>query len=311
VLPTANRALFEPGGGPRFYVGTVGKTWAAGAFGCTRSDGWQMHEGLDIRSLERDSKGESIDPILAVADGTVKYVNRSAGRSNYGLYAILEHQIEGVRLYSLYAHLSSFVSGLKPGQAVRAGDRIGTMGRTANTRQGISRERAHLHLELAVMVTDRFEVWHRQYYAGQKNYHGVWHGINFLAIDAGRLFLDQERQGNNFSLQRFLQSQPVLFRVLVRDSDFPFLRHNPGLVSPPTPGLSGRVAGYELHLNYNGVPIKAIPRGADAFPSNARVRLLEVNAAEYRRNPCRKLVRQRGKWELTNSGSRLLEMLLF
>ena len=48
-LPTANRALFEKGGEERFFVGTVGKPWTSGTFGCVRSDGWQMHEGLDIR----------------------------------------------------------------------------------------------------------------------------------------------------------------------------------------------------------------------------------------------------------------------
>src|SRR3982750_3894665 len=53
-LPTANHALFEKGGEERFFVGTVGKPWTTGTFGCVRSDGHQLHEGLDIRSLQRD-----------------------------------------------------------------------------------------------------------------------------------------------------------------------------------------------------------------------------------------------------------------
>ena len=48
-LPTANHALFDAGGEERFFVGTVGKPWTTGTFGCVRSGGWQMHEGLDIR----------------------------------------------------------------------------------------------------------------------------------------------------------------------------------------------------------------------------------------------------------------------
>src|SRR5574339_256066 len=75
-LPTANQALFDrDGGGERFFVGTVGKPWTSGTFGCVRSDGWQLHEGLDIRCLQRDKRGEPIDPVLAAADGTVAYVN--------------------------------------------------------------------------------------------------------------------------------------------------------------------------------------------------------------------------------------------
>ena len=64
-LPTANRALFEPGGEERYFVGTVNKPWASGTFGCVRSGGWQMHEGLDVRCLQRDRQGEPIDPVLA------------------------------------------------------------------------------------------------------------------------------------------------------------------------------------------------------------------------------------------------------
>jgi len=38
-LPTANRALFDKGGEERFFVGTVGKPWTSGCFGCVRSEG--------------------------------------------------------------------------------------------------------------------------------------------------------------------------------------------------------------------------------------------------------------------------------
>ena len=50
-LPTANHALFESGGGERFFVGTTGNSWESGCFGCVRSEGGKMHEGLDIRCL--------------------------------------------------------------------------------------------------------------------------------------------------------------------------------------------------------------------------------------------------------------------
>src|ERR1044072_6251338 len=64
-FPTANRFLFEPGAEENFFVGTVGKPWTSGCFGCVRTDGWQMHEGLDIRCLQRDKRGEPIDAGLA------------------------------------------------------------------------------------------------------------------------------------------------------------------------------------------------------------------------------------------------------
>src|ERR1700704_3284425 len=75
LLPTSNHALFEKGGEEKFFVGTVGKPWTSGTFGCVRSEGWQVHEGLDIRCLQRDRRGEPVDPVMATADGTVAYVN--------------------------------------------------------------------------------------------------------------------------------------------------------------------------------------------------------------------------------------------
>src|SRR6516165_4123234 len=105
LLPTANHALFEKGGEEKFFVGTVGKDWLTGTFGCVRSEGWQMHEGLDIRCLQRDKHGEPTDPVLATADGTVVYINKRPSLSNYGNYIVLRHRVEGLEVDSLYAHL--------------------------------------------------------------------------------------------------------------------------------------------------------------------------------------------------------------
>src|SRR5436190_6192545 len=147
-LPTANRALFEKGGEERFFVGTVGKPWTSGCFGCVRSDGGQMHEGLDIRCLQRDKRGEPTDPVLASCDGTVAYINPRVSASNYGKYVVLRHLIENMEVFTLYGHLSEFAPGLQAGKAVKAGDAIAVMGRTSNTRERISQERAHVHFEI-------------------------------------------------------------------------------------------------------------------------------------------------------------------
>src|SRR6266850_7677781 len=111
-LPTANRSLFEKDGEERFFVGTAGKPWTTGTFGCVRSGGWQVHEGLDIRCLQRDKRGEPTDAVLATADGTVAYINTRPSLSNYGNYLVLRHQIEGIEICSLYAHLHEVRAGL-------------------------------------------------------------------------------------------------------------------------------------------------------------------------------------------------------
>src|SRR5580698_8948929 len=161
-LPTANHALFEKGGEERFFVGTVGKPWTSGTFGCVRSDGMQIHEGLDIRCLQRDKRGEPADPVMATADGTVAYINKRPSLSNYGNYIVLRHEIEGLEIYSLYAHLQTVREGLQAGQAVKAGETIAMMGRTSNTRETITKERAHVHFELDFFINDRFSDWYKK-----------------------------------------------------------------------------------------------------------------------------------------------------
>ena len=112
--PRPIAALFEKGGAEKFFVGTVGKPWTSGTFGCVRSDGWQVHEGLDIRCLQRDKRGEP--PIPSWPPRTARW-RTSAPKpslSNYGNYLILRHSIEGLEIYSLYAHLHEIRPGLKP-----------------------------------------------------------------------------------------------------------------------------------------------------------------------------------------------------
>src|ERR1044071_6041268 len=81
VLPTPNDAILK-GDFTNYFVGTVGRDWTSGTFGCVRSDGFQMHEGLDIKCVQRDKKGEPLDPVYAAAAGKVAYLNPKAGLSN-------------------------------------------------------------------------------------------------------------------------------------------------------------------------------------------------------------------------------------
>ena len=310
-LPTANRALFDAdGGGDRFFVGTVGKPWTSGTFGCVRSEGWQLHEGLDIRCLQRDKRGEPTDPVLATADGTVAYVNRKPSLSNYGNYIILRHEIDGVEIYSTYAHLSEVLADLKSGSPVKAGQQIGVMGRTANTREGISKDRAHVHFELNLLVNESFPVWYKKAFPGQRNDHGQWNGQNMLGLDPRTLLLEQRRLGAKFNLAKFIQSHAELCRVIVRVTDFPWLKRYPALVKPAATPAGSPIAGYEIALNFNGVPIELIPRSAAQIKGKSKFQLLSVNEAERDANPCRRIVNKRGnQWELTNSGIRFLELL--
>ena len=311
-LPSANLALFEKGGEESYFVGTVGKPWTTGTFGCVRTGGWQMHEGLDIRCLQRDHSGEPTDPVLATADGTVAYISTRPSLSNYGKYLILRHQVEGLEVYSLYAHLREMRHDLKVGQTVKAGEPVAVMGRSTNTRESISKDRAHLHFEFNLLVNDRFASWYKKTFPDQRNDHGDWNGQNLLAFDPRAVFLGQHVQGAKFRLLGFLQGQTELCRVLVRKTYFPWLKRYAALIRPNPVAEKEGVAGYEIALNFNGLAFELIPRAASEIKGKAKFQLLSVNEAEYHKNPARRLVARKGpRWELTSHGLNLLELLTY
>lgn len=309
-LPTANTNLFRTGGEEDYYTPTVGKPWTSGMFGCVRTDGWQFHEGVDIQSQERDQKGEPLDAVKAAADGVVLYINAKSSLSNYGNYIVLGHERDGVEYCTVYAHLRAIAPGTRTGARVKQGEQIATLGRTSNTRSGISKDRAHLHFEVALFLNKRFPEWLAKRIPGSRNDHGMFNGQNLAGIDPAQLLLAQRSQGGAFNLVKFIQSQPELCRVQVRETSFGFLQRY-AVLTDPRPA-SGAVAGYEIVFSYVGTPIRLIPLTADDLKSKAAVHLVSVNEAVQKEHRCRKMVTQtRGRWELTATGQNLVDLLTF
>jgi murein DD-endopeptidase MepM/ murein hydrolase activator NlpD len=230
--------------------------------------------------------------------------------SNYGKYIVVRHVIEGLEIYSLCAHLSAVRTGLKIGDAVKAGEVIGTMGRTSSA-ETIAKDRAHVHFELNVFVNENFAAWFAKNSPGERNDHGIWNGQNLLGLDPREILIAEHNPVKKFSLLEFVRGQTELCRVLVRAKSFPFLKRYPALVLKNPVAEKEGVAGYEVALNYNGVAFALLPRAESEIKGAARIQLVSVNDAVAKANPCRKLVAQSGgRWRLTDKGQRELELLV-
>ncbi len=309
-LPTDNDALLASGGSARFFAPTAGRTWEAGQFGCVRSEGWQMHEGIDILVTRRDRRGEPLDEVRAAAGGEVAYISRKSGLSNYGIYVVLRHRTEGLEVFTLYAHLREVRADLSSGSRVRSGERLGTMGRTTNTRSPITRDRAHLHFEIDLLVNDRFSTWLKAREPQARNDHGVWNGRNLLGLDPAEVYRAQQRLGSRFSLLTHVRNQAEMCKVLVADTSFPWLRRYPMLIRRNAVAEREGIVAYEVSLNYNGLPFALLPRARSEIKGTVSTRLISVNEAEYQRHPCRKLVFRKGQaWVLTAAGNELISLL--
>lgn len=309
-MPTANAFLLEPGSVEKFFQATISGTWESGQYGCVRmaANGRRLHEGVDIKCLDRDHKGEPIDPVYAVAEGTVAFINVHPGNSNYGRYIILRHVWDGVEVFTLYAHLREITGGLRAGHAVTKGQPIAVIGRSTNTREGITRDRAHLHFEINFMINNRFARWYAKRDPKAPDF-GNYNGQNFIGIDPAA-FLRALQANPSLNFNEYFRQQTEAFRVLVGPRAFPWLKMHPETVQPH----EGTPAAYEVVMNWVGLPIQIIPRTADRV-SGERGRtpiLKSVNEDELARNNCRHLVKLvKGKWTLSVHGEEWIDLLTY
>jgi murein DD-endopeptidase MepM/ murein hydrolase activator NlpD len=84
------------------------------------------HEGVDYGGKEGDL-------VFAAADGVVKLIAKDDGKHPYGNQIRLTHKSGPDTFETIYAHLRGFVSELKQGDTVKAGQQIGTLGSTGNS----------------------------------------------------------------------------------------------------------------------------------------------------------------------------------
>jgi hypothetical protein len=72
------------------------------------------------------------------------------------------------------------------------------------------------------------------------------------------------------------------------------------------------IAGYEISLNFNGVPFALMPRVESEIKSRAKIQLLSVNEPVALANPCCDIVVKRGRhWQLGNDGMHEMELLTY
>ncbi len=265
VLPTENDAIFSDDPS-RFYMytyrtfeGVSSRPWSGGRYGLTRNQQrteagvifTKFHEGIDIQPVRRDANDEPLDDVFSIADGKVVHVSATASRSSYGIYVVIEHDWGEGPIYSLYAHLKT--PHTQVGQTVKAGQRIGRLGYTG---AGINRERAHVHVELALLLSERFETWYGSHFPSQ-NFHGNYNGFNLTGVDIATLF-HAHRDNPQISLAEFVSRETPYYKVVVPNRGAPeLLRRYPWLGRDLDKAVAN--PSWEFTFNHVGVPMAIAP----------------------------------------------------
>jgi len=308
-LPTENRHLFtdEP---DQFYMyvdrtfeGQKSQPWEGGAFGFVRNQAringdvicTKFHEGIDIKPLKRDAAGNPLDMITSISDGTVSYISPIAGRSNYGRYVVIEHHWENSSVYSLYAHLAEITC--KPGDPVKAGDVIGRLGFTGD---GIDRTRAHCHLELAMMLSPRFDDWMK----GGQNHHGNFNGMNLTGTDVARFYQEHEKNTER-KFSEFVAATPVYFKVTVPSKGTPdFVTRYPWICQGDPAGA----VSWEIAFSATGQPVSFTPSQREV--SGPTITAIRPSAIPHRYLTRNLVTGQENRATLTNGGKQLVTLLM-
>jgi len=289
--PTPNPA-WERGQSYEHWVQpTVSGDPTSGLFGSVRSNGTQFHEGLDIKPVARDSRGEPRDEITAAMDGVVRNISSRPGESNYGRYIVIEHPGVSPAVYTLYAHLARIEPGLFEGMTVKRGQAIGTMGHSSNG--NIPADRAHLHFEIGLRLTDNFAFWYGWKKFGSPNLQGNYNGMNLMGIDP-RDFLEQWRRRRVDNLGQYFAGLRSAVRLRVATSRVPdFISRYPALLKQPVTGLLG---GWEVQCDVTGLPFAWTPLSPAqvAGMQAGAVEILSVDTAALRAFRGKSLIKTRG-----------------
>ena len=289
--PTPNEAWARGQGYESWVQPTVSGEPTSGLFGSVRSNGTQFHEGLDIRPVARDRRGEPADKVTAAMDGVVRNISSRPGESNYGRYIVIEHPGVSPSVYTLYAHLARIEPGITEGTTVKRGQVIGLMGHSSNG--NIPADRAHLHFEIGLMLSQDFPSWYAWKKFGSPNEQGLWNGMNLMGTDP-RAFLEQWRAHRVDNFEEYFAGLKSAVRVQVVTTRVPdFIRRYPALLRKPIDGIIG---GWEVQCDVTGLPFAWTPLSPMQVAGRraGSVEIVAVDTAALRAFRGKTLIRTRG-----------------
>jgi len=312
VLPTENTAIFQQRPNDffmyvnRYFEGESSQPWEAGTYGFVRNMkrsageviGTRFHEGADIKPVRRDASGVPLDPVVSIAEGVVAHVNDKSTASNYGKYIVVLHEWGEGPICSLYAHLNKV--SVTVGDRVEAGTQLGILGYTG---RGIDKPRAHLHFEVALMLSDDFETWHQRH-LGSASGHGNFNGRNLSGMNGVDLIARQGK-GEVRSIKEYLAAQRGFYSVTITAAQsrllrerYPWLWRHPQAAYPST----------EITFSASGLPLSAAP-SKRAVTAPTITRLMEV-PGRFEDRTIKRISGSGRKATLTDSGQRYLALIM-
>jgi hypothetical protein len=186
---------------------------------------------------------------------------------------------------------------------VKQGEKLAIMGHTGS---GINRERAHVHVELNLLLNDHFEQWHDMSFKNELNRHGIYNGLNLAGLDIARLFLALRRD-SALTLPAFLAREETFYKVIVPNSpSFQLPTRYPWMIERAP---NEKPTAWAISFTRSGLPLRLTPSGKAV--SGAELSYVRPSPIDARYLSRGNVAGRGGNARLTDSGKALMRLFTF
>jgi hypothetical protein len=168
------------------------------------------------------------------------------------------------------------------------------------TGAGINRTRAHLHLEIALMLSSRYADWSY----GTINYHGLYNGMNLAGMDCAAFFM-AHRAKPDLTIAQFLATYPVYYKVTIpNQAAVEIATRYPWLLKTP-PEKSSH--SWEISFSDTGMPLAIV--ASDRIVSQPTVTMVKPSNIAHRYRTRNLLTGEGPRASLGRDGINLVNLL--
>jgi hypothetical protein len=186
---------------------------------------------------------------------------------------------------------------------VERGASLGLLGYTGD---GLDQSRAHVHLELNLMLNRNFNSWHEQFFKSEPNRHGIYNGINLNGLDIARLYTAL-RKRPSLTIPEFLADEETFYRVtLPASKNFELPKRYPWLLRGADPD---NATAWEVSFNRAGIPLRIAP--SDKAVTAPLLSYVAKRSGDYRGLTRGLIQGTADNARLSDSGERVMRLLIW
>jgi hypothetical protein len=170
----------------------------------------------------------------------------------------------------------------------------------------LNQARAHLHLELNVMLSHRFEAWYNAFFKNDPNHNGIYNGLNLAGLDIARLYLAL-RKNPSLSIPEFLSDEEIFYKVtLPKSRHFELPRLYPWMLAAD---VRHEKSSWEVSFARSGLPVKIEP--SDKHVTQPELGYVKKSSIDYSYLTRDEISGRGGNAHLTNYGKQLMRLLIW